>query len=323
MDVGAPAVVAAIHDAIGVWITTCRPRPERILAAIGATPDAGRVGSRAGAGIDAAVEAPDRAGRTRDRTPDGPAAAPRRTPPDEPMAVEDRPPDARGRARVTSGSRQRRPGRARRARHAPAARRAARGPRPDRHEGGLRRGRVRRVLGPRRRRGRRRLPGPGLPGRRLRRPDGRGPRGGAAARGCGLDALQQAFLETGGAQCGICTPGMLMAPGPTSTPAAARTRTRSARRSPATSAAAPATPRSSRRSRWLRGGTDERADGAPERRQLRPRSARPATGRCCPTAPVTSRVAYSPTAARLRSPDRRDHPRDRAVALVGRRSRPG
>ena len=27
----------------------------------------------------------------------------------------------------------------------------------------------------------------------------------------GLDALQQAFLEAGGAQCGICTPGMLMA----------------------------------------------------------------------------------------------------------------
>ncbi len=26
-----------------------------------------------------------------------------------------------------------------------------------------------------------------------------------------LDALQQAFLEAGGAQCGICTPGMLMA----------------------------------------------------------------------------------------------------------------
>ena len=26
-----------------------------------------------------------------------------------------------------------------------------------------------------------------------------------------LDGLQQAFLETGGAQCGICTPGMLMA----------------------------------------------------------------------------------------------------------------
>jgi carbon-monoxide dehydrogenase small subunit len=27
----------------------------------------------------------------------------------------------------------------------------------------------------------------------------------------GLDVLQGAFLETGGAQCGICTPGMLMA----------------------------------------------------------------------------------------------------------------
>jgi carbon-monoxide dehydrogenase small subunit len=27
----------------------------------------------------------------------------------------------------------------------------------------------------------------------------------------GLDALQQAFLKTGGAQCGICTPGMLIA----------------------------------------------------------------------------------------------------------------
>ncbi len=27
----------------------------------------------------------------------------------------------------------------------------------------------------------------------------------------GLSVLQQAFLETGGAQCGICTPGMLIA----------------------------------------------------------------------------------------------------------------
>ncbi len=31
------------------------------------------------------------------------------------------------------------------------------------------------------------------------------------ARDTRLNALQQAFLETGGAQCGICTPGMLMA----------------------------------------------------------------------------------------------------------------
>jgi len=31
------------------------------------------------------------------------------------------------------------------------------------------------------------------------------------ARDGQLDLLQQAFLETGGAQCGICTPGMLIA----------------------------------------------------------------------------------------------------------------
>ncbi|MFL5675359.1 MAG: (2Fe-2S)-binding protein [Chloroflexota bacterium] len=34
---------------------------------------------------------------------------------------------------------------------------------------------------------------------------------GLAPRPESLDRLQQAFLETGGAQCGICTPGMLMA----------------------------------------------------------------------------------------------------------------
>ena len=33
----------------------------------------------------------------------------------------------------------------------------------------------------------------------------------AAAIAEALDPLQRAFLETGGAQCGICTPGMLMA----------------------------------------------------------------------------------------------------------------
>ena len=38
--------------------------------------------------------------------------------------------------------------------------------------------------------------------------DGRGP--GARRRAPSI-ALQTAFLETGGAQCGICTPGMLMA----------------------------------------------------------------------------------------------------------------
>jgi aerobic carbon-monoxide dehydrogenase small subunit len=39
-----------------------------------------------------------------------------------------------------------------------------------------------------------------------------GPVGTAGPGGLdGLDGLQVAFLETGGAQCGICTPGMLMA----------------------------------------------------------------------------------------------------------------
>ena len=33
----------------------------------------------------------------------------------------------------------------------------------------------------------------------------------ASPEGAVLDPLQQAFLEAGGAQCGICTPGMLMA----------------------------------------------------------------------------------------------------------------
>jgi aerobic carbon-monoxide dehydrogenase small subunit len=37
------------------------------------------------------------------------------------------------------------------------------------------------------------------------------PLGGRDDGGSRLDELQQAFLETGGAQCGICTPGMLMA----------------------------------------------------------------------------------------------------------------
>jgi CO/xanthine dehydrogenase Mo-binding subunit len=38
MDVGAPAVVAAIHDAVGTWITELPATPERILAALGAIP---------------------------------------------------------------------------------------------------------------------------------------------------------------------------------------------------------------------------------------------------------------------------------------------
>ena len=40
MDVGAPAVVAAIHDAVGAWIHELPASPERILAALGVTPAA-------------------------------------------------------------------------------------------------------------------------------------------------------------------------------------------------------------------------------------------------------------------------------------------
>jgi hypothetical protein len=38
MDVGAPAVVAAIHDATGVWINDLPATPERILAAMTDSP---------------------------------------------------------------------------------------------------------------------------------------------------------------------------------------------------------------------------------------------------------------------------------------------
>ena len=62
MDVGAPAVVAAIHDATGVWIHDLPATPERIIAALTGGPDA----------------ASRRASRSRSRHPDardrGPAA---------------------------------------------------------------------------------------------------------------------------------------------------------------------------------------------------------------------------------------------------------
>ena len=69
MDVGAPAVVAAIHDATGVWIQDLPATPERILAALGATamppPPAGLSNAPPAAlpaAADAAVEAPIEAG---------------------------------------------------------------------------------------------------------------------------------------------------------------------------------------------------------------------------------------------------------------------
>ena len=56
-----------------------------------------------------------------------------------------------------------------------------------------------------------------LNGRVVRTVEGLAPRRSAAHAASNadparpLDELQRAFLETGGAQCGICTPGMLMA----------------------------------------------------------------------------------------------------------------
>ena len=88
-----------------------------------------------------------------------------------------------GAARDLPADRQRRAGRGRRARDAPPARRAARGPRPDRHQGGLRRGRVRRLHRAGRRRGRRELPRARVPGRRVGRAHGRGPGAGGRPPG--------------------------------------------------------------------------------------------------------------------------------------------
>ena len=66
MDVGAPAVVAAIHDATGVWVHDLPASPERILAALGVTtappPPAGFVRTDGAAATDAAVDAPIEAG---------------------------------------------------------------------------------------------------------------------------------------------------------------------------------------------------------------------------------------------------------------------
>jgi hypothetical protein len=39
MDVGAPAIVAAIADATGAWITDLPASPERIIAALAGRPD--------------------------------------------------------------------------------------------------------------------------------------------------------------------------------------------------------------------------------------------------------------------------------------------
>jgi CO/xanthine dehydrogenase Mo-binding subunit len=59
MDVGAPAVVAAIHDATGVWIHELPASPERILAGLGITPpvDVAPTPARVEAAVDERIEA--------------------------------------------------------------------------------------------------------------------------------------------------------------------------------------------------------------------------------------------------------------------------
>ena len=87
-----------------------------------------------------------------------------------------------------------------------ARRDAARRARPDRHQDRLRRRRLRRLHGADRRRAGLRLPRRHRAGRR--RDDRHGRRAGPDGL---TDRLREAFLAHGAAQCGICTPGMLMA----------------------------------------------------------------------------------------------------------------
>jgi CO/xanthine dehydrogenase Mo-binding subunit len=80
MDVGAPAVIAAIHDATGAWIHELPASPERILAGLGVTPSAAAPSPHSAtaadtipadpAAVDAAIEAPIEAGT--DPRPDAP-----------------------------------------------------------------------------------------------------------------------------------------------------------------------------------------------------------------------------------------------------------
>jgi len=80
MNVGAPAVIAAIHDATGVWIHELPASPERILAALGVTPSAPAAPhggpaadtkpTAAPGAVDAAISAPIEAGT--DPRPDAP-----------------------------------------------------------------------------------------------------------------------------------------------------------------------------------------------------------------------------------------------------------
>ncbi len=92
MDVGAPAVVAAIHDAVGVWIHDLPAAPEKIIAALTAADGAAREPSPAAAAVERAVEA---------AIPDGPDPNPDGE--TDPQPLRGGPPD--GSAEWPSGER--------------------------------------------------------------------------------------------------------------------------------------------------------------------------------------------------------------------------
>jgi hypothetical protein len=60
MDVGAPAAVAAIHDATGAWIHELPASPERILAALGVIPAAAAPAPHSATAADRIAADPDR-----------------------------------------------------------------------------------------------------------------------------------------------------------------------------------------------------------------------------------------------------------------------
>src|SRR5213079_622952 len=74
------------------------------------------------------------------------------------------------------------------------------------------------------------------------------------ARGGTLHPLQETFADLGAAQCGYCTPAFLLAAEALLAPTPSRHATKSRTLWRATSAAAPVTSRSTRRSSWLRHG---------------------------------------------------------------------